>query len=515
MPKKPPQSESDKVPQVVVDPRRPEMELDRRLVIREVIDGGGMADIHTSFDANLMRTVATKALREDFEQDDSTPRRLIEEAQMMAQLEHPNIVPVHELGTDDENRLFFTMKLVRGDNLRRMLSEADFRTRTTSQLFDHLQIFVKICDAVAFANSRGVIHRDLKPDNVMVGQYGEVYVMDWGIAMIKNQARPSNLDRELPSAARAAPRYRVHDEDGLIIGTPGYMAPEQARGEIELVDERTDVYSLGAILYTILTKAPPHFGRNSHELVLNTLTVEIKPPQELVDFELPPQLCQIAMRALSTSPDDRQATALELKREVEEFLQSGWHFPSREFAAGSSIIREGEQGDEAYVITAGRCRATKLVSGKDVVLREMGPGDVFGETAVLTGGERTASVTAVTAVSAIAVAREHFEEEMGLGFFLGRFAKTLAERFREKDERATELEVDLDETELTIRLLKYVCFSGKQVGSERVEVSWSELCEVFAENLGKPAEEIARALERIGLFDIDPERDVLSLSRYL
>jgi serine/threonine-protein kinase len=511
----PPERGEDQPKQVVVDPRRPEMELDKRLVVRDVIDGGGMADIHRSFDANLMRTVATKALREEFEQDDSTPRRLIEEAQMMAQLDHPNIVPVHELGVDEENHLFFTMKLVRGDNLRRILADVDFAARTSAQLFEQLQIFVKVCDAVAFANNRGVVHRDLKPDNVMVGEFGEVYVMDWGIALIKDQVRPSHLDRELPSAARSAPRYRAQDEDGLIIGTPGYMAPEQARGEIDLVDERTDVYSLGAILYTILTQAPPHFGRTSHELVVNTLTAEIKPPQELVEFDLPPQLCDIAMRALSSDPADRQGTALALKREVEEFLQSGWHFPTREFKAGAAIIREGDPGEVAYVITEGRCRASKLVDGKQVVLREMGPGDVFGETAVLTGGERTASVDAITAVSAIAVGREHFEEEMGMGFFLGRFARALAERFREKDERATELEAGLDQNELAIRLLKYACFAGERVGGERVEVKWSELCETFAESFGKSKDEIARAVERIGLFEVDEARDALILSRYV
>ena len=173
---------------------------------------------------------------------------------MTGQLEHPGIVPVHQLGVDAQGRLFYAMKLVRGTTLGEIIKRLQAGEPVAVAKYPLgtlLTIFLKVCDAVAFAHSRGVLHRDLKPENVMVGEYGEVLVMDWGLAKVvgaeKGEARP------VPTGSgRLGPASPALTLDGQILGTPAYMAPEQARGEIGSLDGRTDVYSLGAILYTLL-----------------------------------------------------------------------------------------------------------------------------------------------------------------------------------------------------------------------------------------------------------------------
>jgi serine/threonine-protein kinase len=497
---------------VEVDPHPPKMELGERLLPKEVIDGGGMAVIRRSTDANLLRTTAMKVLRRRHFKEEAVRRRLIEEAQIMAQLDHPNIVPVHELGIDKHNNLFFTMKLVGGRNLRRILREQDLSTRTNAELFELLQIFLKICDAISFANSRGVIHRDIKPENIMVGEFGEVYVMDWGIALLKEQPRPSEFEKQT-SATDDMQKDDVCEEYA-IAGTPGYMAPEQLTGDPSAISVRTDVYSLGAILYMILTLEPPHVGMTLQERLLDMSPKPVKHPQEIVELELPPKLCDIAMKALSHDPEDRHTSARQLKQEVEVFLRSAWHLDQRDYEAGTYIICEGEAGNEAYIIAKGRCQATKLVDGEEVVLREMGPGEVFGETAVLTDEPRTAAVKTIDQVTVAVVTREQFKEEMGTGRFLGRFIKTLAERFREKDNQTTLLLQELSEGSLASWVLEYMAFDGEKSNDDRLQASWSRLCEVLAERADKEPAEIAKMIERLEQFDINKKADTIAFDRH-
>ncbi|MCP4678923.1 MAG: serine/threonine protein kinase, partial [Deltaproteobacteria bacterium] len=230
---------------VVVEPFAPEMELGKRLLLNGQVGSGGTGIIEEVFDKNLLRSVARKVIKPDRVEDEAACGYLVEEAQITAQLNHQQIVPVHELGIDDEGHLYFTMKLIKGRTFKEIIREKGFSERTKRELFEQLQTFIKVCDAVAFAHSRGVIHRDLKTENIMVGEYGEVYLMDWGLAKLKER-RPSRMDRE--SSIDNRQEYVLPDEDGMVRATLAYMAPEQARGDVEAVDERTDVFCLGGIL---------------------------------------------------------------------------------------------------------------------------------------------------------------------------------------------------------------------------------------------------------------------------
>ncbi len=241
---------------------------DGRYEIAGELGRGGMGVVYEARDLRLGRTVALKALRDDLRATPERIQRFIEEAQIAGQLQHPGIVPVHDLETARDEIRFFTMKLVSGETLKERLA-----TRETLQdrRERFLRTFLSICEALAYAHARGVIHRDLKPSNVMVGSFGEVHVMDWGLAKV--------LGRELaPRPADESSIFTVRRADGgidslggTVMGTPAYMSPEQARGEAERVDRRSDVFALGAILCEILTGQPPYVGtdpRTVHALAL-------------------------------------------------------------------------------------------------------------------------------------------------------------------------------------------------------------------------------------------------------
>ena len=260
--------------------------------------------------------------------------------------------------------------------------------------------------------------------------------MDWGIARVKGEGRPTIADMDL-SDLKKRKKYNLREEEqGNVIGTPCYMSPEQANGDLSAIDERSDVFSLGAILYEILTGTFPIMGDSLHDMVINARKGEIQHPNERVDFPLPFGLIRITMRAMSKDPADRYQSVEELKMDLEGFLEGSERFPGRTYRPGDLIVREGDQGNEAYIIRAGKCRAFKKINGEKVEMRIMGLGDVFGETAILTGKPRSASVEAVDDVTVAVVESRYFEEELEVGSWLGPFIRAQAERFREADQRA-------------------------------------------------------------------------------
>jgi serine/threonine-protein kinase len=266
-----------------------------------------------------------------------------------------------------------------------------------------------VCDAVAFAHSRGVIHCDLKPDNVMVGSFGQVYVMDWGLAIV------------LAEDKRPAGR--------TVAGTPAFMSPEQALGRP--LDERTDVFGLGAVLYAILTGRAPFDERDTLKAMTEAEACDVAFPSADAGGPLPFALCQAVRRAMARAPGDRHPGVLDLRREVERSLR-GLGFSAQVYPPGSRIVVEGERGDCAYVIVRGSCVAYRTdAGGGREVLRRLGAGSVFGETAVLAGGVRTATVEAEDEVVVKVVSRQLIEENVGLETPFGAMVVALAERFKD------------------------------------------------------------------------------------
>jgi serine/threonine-protein kinase len=410
-----------------------------RFAQKELLGIGGMSTVVMAQDKDLRRDVAIKVLSPELSASDSEVERFATEARITGQLEHPYIVPVYEFGNDPRIGRFICMRLVQGETLDEILHSAGIARLETDRLADLLQIFVKVCEAVSFAHSRGVIHRDLKPSNVMVSDFGQVYVLDWGVA--RSAASPAEADPVRVGAGHPDGRDPKFDPPGAIVGTPSYMAPEQLRGMHDEVDERTDVFALGATLYQILTGQPPRLPESIRSILVGMGRFEITPPEQLVQgANVPAELSRIAQKAMSHEPAARYASVRDLRVEIERFLRGSWHLPRVHFAAGSTIVKEGEAGQAAYIIVEGRCVAYRHDGDAEVVLREMAPGDVFGETAIFSNKPRTASVKALTDVRLMVVTSDILSNALGLNFWMGTFVKALADRFRDVDERLRQLE---------------------------------------------------------------------------
>lgn len=387
-----------------------------------------MSSIHLAYDRLMLRYVALKYL--DHQGEQAAERHFIEEAQITGQLDHPNIVPTYDLSVgDDAERWHFSMKFVHGKTLTTLIHEFHATPDDHEALYRLLRIFLKVCDAVSFAHDRGVVHCDLKPDNIMVGSHGQVYVMDWGVAVLRgaSQLAPNTESLE-PRSRRQVQLLDTTRESEHVAGTFSFMAPEQAWGRGEDIDPRTDIYGLGGILHYLLTCRAPHDETNSAQEYFGEVpAIAERSPLPAV----PPGLCRIAERALQVQREARQQSVAELIEELETFLAGGGWFALRAYHAGEVIVREGEPGGTAFIITKGTCEVTKTIGGRSVVLRRMGVDEVFGEMACLTNRPRTATVVALTDVSVRIVTRESLEQELRRNRFLASFIHAIAERFVE------------------------------------------------------------------------------------
>ncbi len=311
------------------DMERVTLENPGRYTIKGEAGRGAMGQVLIAFDEHIGREVAVKELlpgpggssRPSFDQ---SPRRLsaesvtrfLREARITGQLEHPGIIPVHEIARRADGTIYYTMKLVRGKTLMERLKKCS----SLSERLHLLPHFLDLCQSMAYSHSRGVVHRDLKPGNVMVGEFGETVVLDWGLAKVRGLAdvRSEQLEENLRLIKQAAGDTVA----GKPIGTPAYMSPEQAEGDIPNIDERSDVWSLGAMLYEILTGATPFPGNTAFEVMGMVIKDPVKKVCE-VTKEAPTELCAVAEKCLSKDRASRYAHAGEVAADVEAFSSGG------------------------------------------------------------------------------------------------------------------------------------------------------------------------------------------------
>lgn len=279
---------------------------------------GGMGIILCGYDLQLKREAAIKLLPYSFNQNPYLRERFLEEASMAAQLQHPNIIPVYDTGTLPDGRPYFVMQAVRGTTLAQALSEPN---SSPTRLPHNLNIFRQVCQAVVYAHSLRILHRDLKPSNVMLGDFGEVFVVDWGLA---KKIEECSTSEPLPNPEG----HETHDvnqqqKTSHLIGTPAYMAPEQAHGFSQMVDTRIDVFGLGGILCEILTGQPPYVGKDTNEIQhLAKKGDQTALNQRLDQADIDPELRAIVQKCLHPNPDQRYKDASEVLQKIDRYLDS-------------------------------------------------------------------------------------------------------------------------------------------------------------------------------------------------
>ncbi|MEX0824794.1 MAG: serine/threonine-protein kinase [Pirellulaceae bacterium] len=288
---------------------------------------GGNAILQSALDTIVGRTIAIKTLTPELARDRRERRRFLREARVTAQLQHPNTVPVHEIGEDPKQGVYFTMKRISGENFFEVLkriARGDERTMTDFPLARRLEILAGACQALAYAHARGVIHRDVKPENIWVGNFGEVILLDWGVAKVWGHAdinepidrsilHPTKFDSKYPDEDENAPaQLQTLTDGGQRPGTPLYMSPEQVEGR-RSIDERTDIFSVGVVLYEICAFCEPFKGRTIDETFSNILNKELPPPSERApQRKIPPAIDTIVMKSIQKDPGKRYQSMREL-----------------------------------------------------------------------------------------------------------------------------------------------------------------------------------------------------------
>ncbi len=277
---------------------------------------GGLGRVWQAMDKRLGRDVALKTLRPGLPRTKETEERFLREAKAAAKMEHPNIVPVHDIGRLPDGELYFSMKKVGGRSLKDVLARLFRGDEEMEEQFGFIRLltlFGQVCLAIDYAHANGVIHRDLKPENIMIGDYGETMVMDWGLA--KEMVEPRGVMLVEPDDPLAT-------RQGYVSGTPPYMAPEQAAGQVNLIDARADVYGLGATLYEILTFHPPFEGKEPQEILKRVITEQAEAPSKRARRRrVPEELDRICLKAIAKRREERYPTARALFEDIESYLE--------------------------------------------------------------------------------------------------------------------------------------------------------------------------------------------------
>jgi serine/threonine-protein kinase len=351
---------------------------------------GGLGEVYVARDEEFGREVALKEILPQHAANAELRSRFLLEAEITGNLEHPGIVPVYGLGTDAGGRPFYAMRFIQGESLHEAIALYHRDAPTLDPASRSLRLrkllgrFIDVCEAIAYAHSRGVLHRDLKPDNVMLGPYGETLIVDWGLAKAQSQAvgRPATQDH-LAGVMIVPPSGSSHEPTaaGQVLGTPAYMSPEQARGELDKLGPATDVYSLGGTLYCLLTGRAPGSGATLQEVLDRVIRGEV-PPLRSLRPEVPRPLEAICLKALAFRPEDRYPSARALAEEVEHWLAdepvSAWreglarrvgrwmrhHRAATQAAAAALVVIAAVATVAALLINTARQTATRALGAE-------------------------------------------------------------------------------------------------------------------------------------------------------
>ncbi|MDF1860382.1 MAG: protein kinase [Verrucomicrobiales bacterium] len=402
------------------------------------IGEGGLSKVTSSFDSHLNRIVAVKELKGEFLSDPDLLHAFITEVKMISYLDHPGVVTVYDTHLTESQQVRYTMQLVEGQTLQAFL-EYHIQPDVVNEnyLSDVISVFTKLCETLAYVHDKGVVHLDLKTENIMLGHYGEVMIMDWGNAYLYDDSLYKDYVRKfLKDESDAQIQMEARD---TILGTPLYMSPEQTLIRNNL-GPTSDIFSIGVVVYELLTGQRPFAAATVEEIVEQVRTLDPPPVHEL-NPDIPLRLSNILQKMMQKAPGDRHQSAHEVLHDLQAAQTSGQAFPLWEIAAGQVIFHEGDPGDFTIRIKTGKIEISKQNQGARQVLAELGPGDVIGELSVFSDMPRTATATALEDTAVYLMRSAEVNAEMDkLSPWVSQMIHALSNRFEVLNKRVMELE---------------------------------------------------------------------------
>lgn len=360
---------------------------------------GRYSDIFNCFDEELNRIVALKQLRKEYVSNQNIVNSFLNEAKLLSFIEHPGVMMLYDIFLDENGAPAYTMKLIKGSNLR-----WEYEIKTRAQL---LNIFIKLCETLSSVHDHGVIHLDLNPENIMLGSYGEVVIIDWGNARIFDD-KPY---KESLQFIYEAPEPPACDQSALYNSISRYYSPEQVSKHTDTFSPSSDIFSMGIILYEMLSGLAPFSAKDSLSLSQQIQNCNVKPLHECCS-DIPLLLSQICAKMMEKDPYKRYHSFNAILTDLDRFQNSGQAFFKRVLLPGDVLFREGDEGDFAFIILSGKLEVSRMSNGYKVVLAHLKKEEIGGELALFTNEPRSATITAVEATTISLLSRESVENEL-------------------------------------------------------------------------------------------------------
>ncbi len=396
---------------------------------------GGLAVVSSFFDKILNRVVAVKELKRSKRNNPHLLKAFITEAKLISYLDHPGIVPIYDTFFEKEKKLCYSMKLIEGMRLTSLLKyRSKGKDDSGVSLSKFLEIYMKICETLSYVHDKGVIHLDIKPDNILIGKYGEVMIMDWGNARLYDKKpyfdyfsrhmddiKMANLDKEA---------------EHMILGTPHYMSPEQTSSSRDMLTPSSDIFSAGIILYQILTGVHPFAHVDETQEIMVEIRSFSPKPAHKVNTDIPLRLSMICEHMLEKDHRLRYRSLKEVLEDLDDFYNSGQAFETRTYQKDEIIVKEGDEGHYSFKILTGNVEVSKAADGKKKVLAELGMDEIFGELAIFTKQPRSATVTALEPTTIRIMDKESVEKELQkLSPWVGSMITGMSNRFIEMNDK--------------------------------------------------------------------------------
>jgi len=392
------------------------------------IGKGGLAHVSCAFDRNLNRIVALKQLKKEHKENPVFIDLFLNEAKLLSYLSHPGIIAVYDRFTDKADNLYYSMKIIDGDSLKDYIDKSvDENFSKTFSLSKMINILTSLCETMAYVHDRGVVHLDLKPSNIMIGEYGEVMIVDWGAALLyDHKPYKDNLEKYFDEVYLST-FYK--DEEYVSMGSPLYVSPEQTDMPRRLLRPTSDIFSMGTILYQMATGKLPFTGDSNKEIFEQ---IRSHDPESLpvLNPEIPPRLSEICLKMLQKKRHLRYADFHEVLKDLHDFQSSVQSRPIHTYETDEIIFKEGDTGDYAFIILSGQVEISRSVDNKSTVLNTVDKGDIVGELALFTKETRTATVKALEPTTVRIMREEDVDAELDkLNPMVEKMITSLADRF--------------------------------------------------------------------------------------